>query len=164
MTRGTPTAMADGTHANSAVDPSMTPIPFFDLKRQWPLVRDDIEEAQAAIFESQEWILGEAVGAFERAFSETVGARHTIGVTSGTDALILILRALERRSPATAGAAMTAHIHNVADLLADHLAEQGVLSETGTEADGRMRRHLAGLPGRADPEPGGPGGNASHPG
>lgn len=79
---------------------------------------------------------------------------------------LLILRALERRSPATAGAAMTAHIHNVADLLADHLAEQGVLSETGTEADGRMRRHLAGLPGRADPEPGGngPGGNASHPG
>lgn len=62
---------------------------------------------------------------------------------------LLILRGLERRSPRTAGAAMTAHIRNVADLLADHLAELGVLSEAGDTARNRLGAHLASLHGAA---------------
>ncbi|MCW0212956.1 MAG: GntR family transcriptional regulator [Pseudonocardia sp.] len=64
---------------------------------------------------------------------------------------LLILRALERRSPRTAGAAMTAHIRNVADLLADHLAERGVLADPGDVAEGRMRVHLTHLTERTSP-------------
>jgi DNA-binding GntR family transcriptional regulator len=66
--------------------------------------------------------------------------------TAAPEDHLLILRGLERRSPKTAGAAMTAHIRNVADLLADHLMERGVLAESGEVPEDRMRRHLAGLP------------------
>ncbi|MBC3193110.1 GntR family transcriptional regulator [Pseudonocardia sp. C8] len=85
--------------------------------------------------------------------------------TAAPDDHLLILRSLERRSATTAGAAMTAHIHNVADLLADHLMERGVLVEDHEAAPDRMRSHLADvsrragsrLPGRRDrPAPGSP--------
>jgi dTDP-4-amino-4,6-dideoxygalactose transaminase len=72
----------------------MNRIPFFDLHRQWPTVRADVEAAQAALYDSQGWILGAAVDDFEAALSEMLDVRHVIGVSSGTDALIMILRGL----------------------------------------------------------------------
>lgn len=76
--------------------------------------------------------------------------------TAAPEDHLLILRGLERRSPKTAGAAMTAHIHNVADLLADHLAELGVLSEAGDAAANGPGSSLAGPLDRAQPKGGPP--------
>lgn len=63
--------------------------------------------------------------------------------TAAPEDHLLILRSLERRSATTAGAAMKAHIHNVADLLADHLMERGVLVEDHDAPPDRMRSHLS---------------------
>ena len=55
--------------------------------------RDEIESAVRHALEAGQYILGPAVAAFERAFAAFVGAHHAIGVASGTDALVLALRA-----------------------------------------------------------------------
>ncbi|MDN5919036.1 MAG: GntR family transcriptional regulator [Pseudonocardia sp.] len=65
--------------------------------------------------------------------------------TAAPEDHLLILRSLERRSATTAGAAMNAHIHNVADLLADHLMERGVLVEDHDAPPDRLRSHLSDL-------------------
>ncbi|MGH7857127.1 MAG: DegT/DnrJ/EryC1/StrS family aminotransferase [Candidatus Binatia bacterium] len=69
-------------------------IPLLDLKAQHATIRDEIERAIAEVFEEQQFVLGPAVERFERAMSEYTGARHAIGVASGSDALLLALMAL----------------------------------------------------------------------
>jgi len=54
-----------------------------------------VQAAIARVLESGQYILGREVAAFERAFAEYCGASHAVGVASGTDALILALRALD---------------------------------------------------------------------
>jgi dTDP-4-amino-4,6-dideoxygalactose transaminase len=73
----------------------MTQIPFFNLNRQWPSVRAEVEAAQAALYDSQAWIMGAAVDDFEEALGNALGVGHAIGVSNGTDALIMILRGLQ---------------------------------------------------------------------
>src|SRR5207253_11096777 len=53
-----------------------------------------INEQLKEILESQRFILGPKVDAFERGICAYTGARHAIGVSSGTDALLAILMAL----------------------------------------------------------------------
>lgn len=54
----------------------------------------DILEKIGAVVRKGDFTLGRAVDAFEKRFAETVGAKHAIGVGSGTDALFLSLKAL----------------------------------------------------------------------
>ena len=71
----------------------MTAIPLVDLRLQG----DELEEATAAIravLERGWFILGPEVEAFETELAAATGVRHAAGVGSGTDALILTLRAL----------------------------------------------------------------------
>ena len=56
--------------------------------------RNDIDRALAGVVASGSYILGPRVEAFEQAFAGLLGVRHCIGVASGTDALVLALRAL----------------------------------------------------------------------
>jgi dTDP-4-amino-4,6-dideoxygalactose transaminase len=69
-------------------------IAFFDARAGYLAHRSAIDAAIQRVLASGQLILGPEVEAFEREFAAFVGARHAIGVASGTDALTLALRAL----------------------------------------------------------------------
>jgi dTDP-4-amino-4,6-dideoxygalactose transaminase len=71
------------------------PVPLLDLRAQHAQVKDDVMRAIARVVEAQQFILGPAVAEFERAVAELSNARFAVGCASGTDALLLALRALD---------------------------------------------------------------------
>jgi dTDP-4-amino-4,6-dideoxygalactose transaminase len=71
------------------------PIPLIDLTAQYRSIKDEIDAAIQGVIESGRFILGEEVTAFESEVAAYLGVRHAVGVASGTDALILALRAAE---------------------------------------------------------------------
>jgi dTDP-4-amino-4,6-dideoxygalactose transaminase len=70
-----------------------TPVPMLDLRRQYEPLRAELMEALGRVLETQQFILGEHVEAFERAAAEQLGVKHALGCSSGTDALWLALAA-----------------------------------------------------------------------
>lgn len=70
-------------------------VPLIDLRAQYAELREEIDQAIRNVVESQQFILGPVVSSFEEAFAEFVGCRHAVGCASGTDALLLALRALD---------------------------------------------------------------------
>ena len=70
-------------------------VPLLDLTAQFETIRPAVEEAVLRVFESQRFILGPEVDAFEQEVGEAIGATHAVGCASGTDALLLSLRAFE---------------------------------------------------------------------
>src|SRR4051794_3005921 len=70
-------------------------VPLLDLKAQYATIRDDVRAAVDAVFESQTFILGPTVERFEREIAPVCGCRHAIGMSSGSDALIAALMALD---------------------------------------------------------------------
>ncbi len=74
--------------------PLAVPVPLLDLKKQYATLRDPIRAATDELFESQGFILGPKVEAFEKAIAEYVGVRHAIGMSSGTDAQLAAMMAL----------------------------------------------------------------------
>jgi dTDP-4-amino-4,6-dideoxygalactose transaminase len=71
------------------------PVPLLDLKAQHATIRDDVVAAAMGVVDSQLFILGEAVATLERSVAALSHTRHAIGCASGTDALLLALRALD---------------------------------------------------------------------
>jgi len=69
-------------------------IPLVDLKAQYASVKPQVDAAMHRVLDEANFILGPAVGEFERDFAAFCGARHCVGVASGTDALHLALRAM----------------------------------------------------------------------
>src|SRR5436190_23826507 len=72
----------------------LTPVPLLDLKRQNGPLDRELLEAFERVLHSGQYILGAEVEEFERATAAVAGARHGIGVSSGTDAILLALMAL----------------------------------------------------------------------
>ncbi len=72
----------------------LTRTPLVDLPAQYDTMRAEIDRAMAGVVESQRFVLGPPVGAFEEAVAERVGVRHAVGCANGTDAIWLVLRAL----------------------------------------------------------------------
>jgi dTDP-4-amino-4,6-dideoxygalactose transaminase len=70
-------------------------IPLLDLRAQYETIRAEIEDAVRRVFESQQFILGPDVAALEEEAAAYCGVRHAVGCGSGTDALLLALRALD---------------------------------------------------------------------
>jgi dTDP-4-amino-4,6-dideoxygalactose transaminase len=70
-------------------------VPLLDLKAQYREIRGDVEKAIAEVCESQNFVLGPQVAALEAQVAAYCHARHGIGVSSGTDALLVALMALE---------------------------------------------------------------------
>ena len=70
-------------------------VPLLDLKAQYATIKDETREAVDRVLESQQFIMGPEVSALEKAVADYVGARHGIGMSSGTDALLAALMALE---------------------------------------------------------------------
>jgi dTDP-4-amino-4,6-dideoxygalactose transaminase len=74
--------------------PPATPVPLLDLKKQYATVKDEILRVTADVYESQGFILGPRVEAFEKAVAAYVGAKHAVGMSSGTDAQLAVMMAL----------------------------------------------------------------------
>src|SRR5450755_4576582 len=70
-------------------------VPLLDLKPQYQPLAAQIQAAIAKVCESQHFILGAEVKQLEAAVAAYSQCRHGIGVSSGTDALLLALMALE---------------------------------------------------------------------
>lgn len=78
-------ALSLGTNVN---------VPLLDLTAQHRVVRDAVLPAIDAVIERQAFIMGPEVPALEQAVAELMHVRHGIGCASGTDALLLPLKAL----------------------------------------------------------------------
>jgi len=68
-------------------------VPLLDLKAQYAGIKEEIAESLERVFESQYFILGGEVKNFEDAMAEKLAVKHAVGCASGTDALLLSLRA-----------------------------------------------------------------------
>lgn len=68
---------------------------FIDLKAQYKKIEDSVLNSIQTVLNHGQYILGPEVKALEQSLMAYVGAKHAIGVSSGTDALLLALMALE---------------------------------------------------------------------
>ena len=74
---------------------SQQPIPLLDLTRYDPSLKEEIARSVATIFETGRFVMGATVEHFESALAEAIGVPHAVGVSSGTDALLVALMALD---------------------------------------------------------------------
>ncbi len=69
-------------------------VEFMNLSRQYLVIQEEVSKAISKVFSKSEYILGSELRAFEKEFADYNGAKHCIGVASGTDALKLSLLSL----------------------------------------------------------------------
>lgn len=70
-------------------------VPLLDLKRQYATIKADVSQAINDVCESQHFVMGPKVVELEEKIAEYSHCRNGIGVSSGTDALLVALMALE---------------------------------------------------------------------
>ena len=70
-------------------------VPLLDLQAQYRPLREELLAAIVRVCDSQRFIMGPEVAALEDEMARMLGIRHAIAVSSGTDALLLALTALE---------------------------------------------------------------------
>ncbi len=69
-------------------------VPLFDLKEQHSTIASELSAAFERVLQSGQFILGKEVAEFEEKAALPAGAKHAVGVSSGTDAILLALMAL----------------------------------------------------------------------
>jgi dTDP-4-amino-4,6-dideoxygalactose transaminase/acetyltransferase-like isoleucine patch superfamily enzyme len=135
-------------------------IPFTDVAGQYRETRDEILAAWTHILDSGSFAGGREVQRFEEAFAEMVGVRYCVGVSSGTDALALALRALEVGPedaiaiPSNTFAATAEAVYNVGarPILVDCDRDSALMDPTALasiqerQLKGAIPVHLYGLP------------------
>jgi len=72
----------------------MHQVSMLDLRREYEYMREDIDSALKKCLEHQKWIFGPEVKELEDRIGSYLGVKHCVGISSGTDALVLSLRAL----------------------------------------------------------------------
>ena len=70
-------------------------VPLLDLKAQYATIKEDVGRAIASVVERQEFIMGREVGELETKLATLSHTKHGIACASGTDALLLPLKALD---------------------------------------------------------------------
>jgi dTDP-4-amino-4,6-dideoxygalactose transaminase len=70
-------------------------VPFLDLKAQYQTIKPEIKQAVDEVLESQHFILGPKVEELEEKIAEYSGTDYAVGVSSGSDALLISLMALD---------------------------------------------------------------------
>lgn len=70
------------------------PVPLLDLKAQYTTIRDELHQAMDRVIESQYFILGPEVKSLEEEVATYSHCRFGVGVSSGTDALLVVMMAL----------------------------------------------------------------------
>lgn len=70
-------------------------VPLLDLKAQWAQVEGDVRAATDRVWESQRFIMGPEVASLEEEIAAYCDCAHAVGVSSGTDALLCAMMALE---------------------------------------------------------------------
>ncbi len=78
----------------ATTSPPLTSVPLLDLKAQYEPLRDEILAAVTRVCDSQRFILGPETLALERELAEQLGVTDAVGVSSGTDALLVAMMAL----------------------------------------------------------------------
>jgi dTDP-4-amino-4,6-dideoxygalactose transaminase len=68
-------------------------VPLLDLKAQYGAIKAEVDASVAEVMESQQFILGPQVQKCEQAIAQYSGCAYGIGVSSGTDALLVCLMA-----------------------------------------------------------------------
>ena len=68
-------------------------VPLLDLKEQYRSLKKEIMAATEAVYDSQHFILGERVHSLEASIARYCGTSHAVGVSSGSDALLISLMA-----------------------------------------------------------------------
>jgi dTDP-4-amino-4,6-dideoxygalactose transaminase len=71
------------------------PVPLLDLRAQHASIRDDVVKSMMEVVDAQAFILGEPVAKLESEVAALSNARYAVGCASGTDALLLAMRALD---------------------------------------------------------------------
>ena len=72
----------------------MLEVPFVDFQRQLGPLKDELLASASRVIDSGHFILNREVEAFEDSFAKLCDCRHAVALNSGTDALLLVLRAL----------------------------------------------------------------------
>ncbi len=93
MLPGTSPSWATRPSSSSTEVPALR-VPLLDLTAQFAPIRADVLAAVTRVCDSQQFILGAEVEALERELAERLDVRHALGVSSGTDALLMALMAL----------------------------------------------------------------------
>src|SRR5207247_1969129 len=70
-------------------------VPLLDLSEQYRALSEEIRAATDEVLASQRFILGPKLAEFEKAIADYCHVPHAVGVSSGTDALLAVLMALE---------------------------------------------------------------------
>ncbi|MCA1900770.1 MAG: DegT/DnrJ/EryC1/StrS family aminotransferase [Candidatus Hydrogenedens sp.] len=73
-------------------------VPMLNLRAQYEAIRDEIQQAIAEVLETQQFRGGQILSQFEEDIKNFIQCRYAIGVGSGTDALILALKAIGIKS------------------------------------------------------------------
>lgn len=69
-------------------------VPLLDLKAQYQSLKNELDDTLIRVAESQYFILGPEVEKMEQSFCDYLNVKYSIGVSSGTDALLIALMAL----------------------------------------------------------------------
>jgi len=79
----------------------MMQVPMLDLKLEYEYMKKEIDGALERCLGHQKWILGPEVAEFEGLLADYLGVPYCVGVSSGTEALVLALRALAIKTKGT---------------------------------------------------------------